>query len=371
MGYSALAPAKSVLKATKVLIILSLVNYSFDFFSIFIFGTGGFSLDSGAQSYIDFYSGYTRSQGGYSLKFIIDSLITPVSFSALVLGLLYNKHLGRSFRALTIIMYVLVFVIYSFGFGKQKQIADLVIIIGSVYIIHGEFKKRKTISAKTIAIFVVSSLMILLIVGSLVARYASIDIDISNYNLKTSSLYYLDESIFPFSLLPGEVLFPIAIMSFYVGGGFYGLSLALVQASTWSYFLGSSYSVSVLARLAGLPFAYESTYPYKVGVATGWDETKWHTVFSWIASDFTFIGALPFYCMLGLLYGRVWMLSKKTGDPLSALLFVWISIGFAYAPANNQLLHSPGGLFATLVFLALWSRKYMVFSKTVSSQHLA
>ena len=103
---------------------------------------------------------------------------------------------------------------------------------------------------------------------------------------------------------------------------------------------------------------FDMTYPARIGQETGWGISKWHTLFSWLASDMTYPGALIFLAFVGYLYAKAWKESISTRNPFSILLFCLLNIGLVYIPANNQLVHSPGGLALLVAILVL----YFVFA---------
>ena len=163
----------------------------------------------------------------------------------------------------------------------------------------------------------------------------------------------LDSCIF--DVFGQKLGFSLAMLSQYLSAGYYGLSLALQQDFTWTWFLGQSYSLAVIFnRWFGFPFMYDLTYPVQVGLATGWGASKWVSIFPWLASDWTYPGALVVLAFFAALYARVWRESIEYRNPFAILVFCLLNIGILYIPANNQLVHTPGGIMTGIVVFGLY-----------------
>ena len=322
--------------------------------------TTGLSLNifkSGA-AYFNAYDGYVRNTGSYSLKFIISSFGSVPAFITSIWGVYYFKTLSFSRKLLVLYTIVGTLIIFTVGGGKQKQFGDFVIYFASLYAISRASRNQLSFGfiVKILSLLLLA-IMVLLTLLSL--RYQEIGVDIKNLNGVIHPLIYFNENHIVPILLGDNIGFSVTILSGYFGQGYYGLSLALEQPFTWTAFSGSSYSLSViLNQFFGLPFMVEDSYPYLVADNTGWAHTKWHTGFAWLASDLTFPGTVLLGGGIGYLYAKLWREAILLQNPLSILLFCLLSVGAAYMPANNQLMHSPGALFTlfTIVYLYFWLR---------------
>ena len=85
----------------------------------------------------------------------------------------------------------------------------------------------------------------------------------------------------------------------------------------------------------------EDTYPYRVGNVTGWDQSKWHSVFSWFASDLTFTGTLVLFSFIGFIYARAWKSVYQFYNPISMLLFSTLTLGLIFVPAKQSIITHP------------------------------
>lgn len=306
------------------------------------------SLAEAANSYVGAYTDYVRNGGSYEIRFIITSIGAFPLFVAQVLGLYYFKELGGTTRLVVTYIFFVSILVYTLDGGKQKQFADMMIYVVSTLLAKQAATGR--LKLKTLAIVAgvfLGGACVLLSVLSF--RYQAIGISLTSLNAQLHPLIDYREGYWLEDFLGEALAFPLVMLSGYIGQGYYGLSLALEQPFTWTSFAGSSYSIAVIInQFFGADFWVEKSYPYLVGYTTGWGSTKWHTVFAWLASDLTFTGTALFFGLLGFIYGQVWREILIHSNPFSILVFTLMNIGFTYAPANNQLMHSPGALSTTL-----------------------
>ena len=84
----------------------------------------------------------------------------------------------------------------------------------------------------------------------------------------------------------------------------------------------------------------------------GWGMDKWHSVYSWLASDLTFPGTLIIGFVIAFFYGRVWLRVLQQSNPMAPMMFMLLTVGMLFSLANNQLLHTLEGVILAS-FLAL------------------
>lgn len=314
--------------------------------------------------YVSGYEDYERNTGSYSSTFILYSLSLPFNFIGLVLGLYYFRSLGgvRKILVLTLVIGSLLF--YVLGSGKQKQLGDIIIILFAVAAVKYGVR-RKPIRLKWIlAGSVVSVIAGLAFIAVLGQRYAALDIDVTNINMRASSRVLFDTDHLVFQLFGQEIGLSLAFFLSYLSQGYYGLGLALETDWSWTKFLGFSYSISVIAsRFFGLEWEWPNNLLNQVGESTGWGASKWHTVFTHFATDFTFPGTILIFGYFAFIYARAWRSSIRFENPLAILVFALLTMGVFFMPANNQLLHSPGGLFTVIVVAALYIFKGRRFNR--------
>jgi len=320
--------------------------------------SGSLSLDIGqsGQAYIAAYDGYERNTGNYSVDFLLSTFFAFPTYVATIWGLFYFGSMSRKQRILLVFMIAATIVVFTISGGKQKQFGDYMIYFTTLIFIRSILRGSFSV-ATLLKISVFGLLGVLLLLILLGMRYAAIEIDLETINNNIHQLTRLDVEHPIIRVLGDDMGFAASMFSSYIGQGFYGLSLSMEQDFSWTRFGGSSYSWSViLNRFFGLPFMVETSYPYLVGANTGWAETKWHSVYAWLASDLTFAGTIGFNLILGYLFGRLWKEIIICQNPFSLLLFCLLMVGAFYVPANNQLMHSPGALGTLFLTLGLYFR---------------
>lgn len=325
-----------------------------DFLSKVSSGALNFDLNSLGQTYIQNYSGYERNSGSYSFDFVLATIDAVPFFVATVWGLLYFRNLTFSYKVLVIVLIGGTLLMTTIGQGKQKQLGDFAIYVASILAVG--FGLRGRIRKRDIVVFLVIVAITITAFGYVSGqRYAAINLDLSNIGNSLHPLMKIRYDSEVFAIFGPKVGFAIFLLSQYLSNGYYGLSLGLNLDFSWTWFLGSSYSLSVVFnRFLGFPFMYDLTYPARIGDETGWGISKWHTIFSWLASDMTYPGALIFLAVVGFLYARVWKEAIAYRNPFSILVFSLLNVGLVYIPANNQLVHSPGGLLVLATTLSLY-----------------
>ena len=97
------------------------------------------------------------------------------------------------------------------------------------------------------------------------------------------------------------------------------------------------------------------TYPVRAGElfhVNGF--AYWYTAFPWLASDFTFVGALLIMGIVGKLYMKTWIQTVKYKNPLAFMVFTLLTIEYIFIIANNQLFIQRGESLATIVLLIVY-----------------
>ncbi len=138
--------------------------------------------------------------------------------------------------------------------------------------------------------------------------------------------------------LPESIEYPLYNLAGYGTNGYQGLSECLDLPFEWCYGCGhSSVMMRRIGSFLGDPnFFWERCYPVRLESETGYSATqKWHTVYPWLASDLTYVGALIFVGLLGFLLARVWEDCLRGNSTLAVCLLAQLLMIFYYIPANN------------------------------------
>ncbi len=345
----------SVQLLSKVLLGLGLIAVTVDWVG-FLQTSSSLKFSSLGESYIDSYDGYERGQAKIDVFYILRIL----SHTVLALCLAFSSYYFSSYSAKMKLGFLFVIlsylVIQVLGSGKQKYLGDCVIAFG-VFIMFFRARQLK-ISKVRLLLFagVGGALIFYLFVEILKQRYVAAGIGVENISEKVHPLIYWELDSYIFDLIGDEYGFALGIFLGYFTNGLYGLSLCLQLPFQWTYMVGNSYSLTRIVEIimGEDKLIYSATYPYRAGIEFGWNETKWHSLFSWMASDISFFGTIIFSGVFGAFYGLLWRQSINFSNPISGPLFSLLTLGLIFSLANNQLMHSLSGILSLVSLLLMW-----------------
>jgi hypothetical protein len=354
-------PASGKEDKTRVLFLaclwIALISLAFAIAQSIFAGELNLSIADLGQTYIDSYQGYERNTGSYSITFLIYTFASPPTFIASVWGLIYFRKQTVAVRGAIVLLIVGTLLYYTVGSGKQKQIGDTVVYL--LVALAVAFGRGGRVFRP--GVLMAAAAAVLLAIGGFVAilsqRYAALAVDAFTINARNNPLQFFDLGHPFFKWFGTDLGFALAMFCSYLSQGYFGLSLALHTKFQWTWFLGFSYSIGVIAnRVFGVPWMYERTYPYRVGLETGWGDQKWHSIFPFWASDFTFPGTVVLFGVFGAILASAWMRSIRTENPYAVLVLTLMIEGALFLPANNQLFIAPGSLATVIVAGVLYWR---------------
>lgn len=180
----------------------------------------------------------------------------------------------------------------------------------------------------------------------------------NNMRSREASLYAGrgDFSSFPWFLMPEAVRPAIYWLTGYVAQGYKALSFCLELPFTSTFGVGGSwFTIQNFSSLLGIPIL-DYTYLGKAEALGIGAYKNWHTVYTWIANDVSFVG-VPF-----VLFFLFYLMAQSWTDYLDhndgfAFIFMTIMGFFAlYISANNTVFSHSDTLFAFYIVLYLWKR---------------
>ena len=276
--------------------------------------------------------------------------MSPFKFAAIPIGIYSWKKLPKIFRIL-VVLTCLIEVFAWMGIGTRKGLFDIIIIIlfmivaSDTNMITNDSKYRRLKLFSVVFIFC----FLLYFVFSGVSRAGETELTevASRYGIKT---VYSNN-------LPMWLYYPVASIHSYLCQGYYALSKGLeigikpltVMGQSW---FTINYSINHF-EYNPLPFTYMQDLSL-IGIDP-W--VNWHTIYLWLANDFSFIG-VPFIIMLiGFLFARTW--SDVVGKNVMAVpIFCLFLIMTMYFYANNQVISFQ---FLSFVFwLGIWVISKMI-----------
>lgn len=317
-------------------------------------GRRDFSLHSGFASSIAIAYNLSHAQAGLGRTWggMLYSYGYVFCFLGKALGLYRLRELPITYKAL-VVTNLLAAILYAlFSVGAMKPVGDVMIIVGSVIVARSAHSGILFDVRRRLLLILVLIAFSLLFASAFAARFAMWGVTV--YDMSPLARFYSDH--WTISWLPSGLKVGFALLSFYVSHGYYGLYLALNLPFEWAKGLGSSFVVrDLMARyFATEPLVAGVSYPERMEVAFGWSGyVHWTTIFPWLASDFTFVGAIAVLALFIRLYAGMWKQALSTDNGLSFALFSMLNIMLVYIPANNQLFQTRPVMLAFILLLIM------------------
>ncbi|MBX9974445.1 hypothetical protein [Cytobacillus firmus] len=347
---------KKVIKLINISIYIGLMSITLEFIDTIVKNPSLLSLNQLGNNYMSIRE-ELAGENGYSLALIVRFLTGFFRNVVLILAPYYFKQLSKSHKLLFFIYLLFLIMVNGIAYGTQKFLGDILIfllIIWFIKMLDMSMVKRMKI-LKNSAILMV--LFVIVFSYMQVQRYDVIGVTATNFAEHSTGDSYYDTDHIIFDVFGDRLGFGIAtMMSAYMSGGYYGLSLALQLPFEWTYGFGNSYIASeILDRLHVVENLYEQTYLNRMLEEFGRDGLRtWNTIFPWLASDLTFLGALLIFIPIGYVFGVTWYEILRYRNPASILLFSILFLGFIFVPANNQLFNSIDTYISTVCIIIYW-----------------
>ncbi|MEW6606915.1 MAG: hypothetical protein AB1414_05605 [bacterium] len=338
-------------RALKILIVFMTILY----FLIIIEKTivYGVSIAPNSSIFDILTTSYGNKDFIFTYSFWLLSYIYIFDIFVKVLGIYFFNKLSFSFKALVLLNYALSLWHVIIFDGNQKMIGDMLIYF-LIPIIIKLINSSKKIKPK---IFIISTLFAILFLGFFISNIGS---RVERWNL---SIETIDGRAFSnlehpiVRMVPTDFKKPVILFFNYFSNGYYGLYLSLNLPYESSMGMGSSFAFrEIITRTFNISdSSYSPTYGERINDVYGYDGySNWISIFPWIASDFTFFGAILIVSFGVFLFARAWKYSIVNRDPVSIVVFAHLTIFIMYIPNNNQLLQTKQSLIATLFMFIIW-----------------
>lgn len=339
----------NVLKYIKVLLMISLVEKTILLISCIV-QYGMLTLTNISTTMAQTYQRMYRGDfAGENVIRQLDGLLSWVYVISICGALFLWEKLNKSYKIIAVANIVLV-LLYNLGYmGVQKTIFDNIIYISLAVILKILMKEKKKFSLKKVIVsFGIVIFAILVLANIMSARR------------KLNKIVFLgsnfDYNHFLIKFLPRSLQNGIGTLISYGTMGYYFLSKTFQLPFKWTYGLGSNWGINqLLTQLFGIKDFYSDTYVGRLETVTGIDgKANWLTIFPWLASDLTFIGALVVLGICAFILAKCWKEIFLEKNVLSYILLNRFAIGYFYILANNQLFITKGEAISTIVIFTLW-----------------
>lgn len=292
-----------------------------------------------------------QAAGGSNLPIQILTLFSILYTPLVPLTIVYGKHLHRSVRYMAYLG-AAIYASFFFFIGTLKGLGDLLVFgFASHMVVALGLWPRK--SGKTISKRATVGIVVLL--SGIFVGYMAFN---QSQRLTHSGIASRFEPNPIIASLTGDNFARgIAVVAFYPTHGYLGLSYNLETPFVWSEGRGSSRALdSYWTQYIGGKSGYESTYPARTEMRTGWLGLRyWATAYPWFASDLSFPGTIALMGVIGWFLARTWFEAAFGRSRLALLLFCQFALLIVYLPANNQIGTSRTSLIAFVCLVLLYT----------------
>jgi hypothetical protein len=286
----------------------------------------------------------TETQGARGQIVIIRTLAYPFIFAVLPFGVIYWRTL-TSFQRILLGLTVLCSLIFSALRGTTRELADVIIIGSSAFLIsmyrdRGDSRAFIARSAKFLFRIGILGISVLTILVVRTAARAG-DAVSGTSGCLGEGLVCTDYTKFPYNYLPDWVGDIAATFSGYFSQGYYGLGLALDREFVWSKGIGHSPALAQIYEIfTGDPTLAQTAYTARLAADRWPGEYYWSTLPTWLASDLSFWLVPGAMLLLGYLWARSWVDATEGRDDRAAVFFCALMMIIFYFPANNQMMNT-------------------------------
>ncbi len=263
----------------------------------------------------------------------------------------------NNYHKICMIIFAFFYLISFITTGTTAGAFTIAFIIG-IPIIMKKYRKQYIYSRNHIHVIQDVKRKVLSIILIFIVIFSCLWLFSNNMKSREVSLYSGkgDYSAFPWNIMPEDLRPAIYWLTAYVAQGYSALSYCLELPFSSTFGLGNSwFTIQNFSSLLGVPIL-QYTYLGKAE-ALGFGAYKnWHTVYTWIANDVSFIGVPIILFILYYLMAQSWCDYLDYNDGF-AFIFVTIMGFFSfYISANNTVFSHADTLFAFYIILYLWKR---------------
>lgn len=251
----------------------------------------------------------------------------------ILLGSIYNFKKIKLTSKFIVVFTVIIELLKWFGVGTNKGIFDILILAISLFLIY-RIKSDSYSEEKT---RIKLKYKLIIIIGFMLC--------FGLFNYFISSRLNETNLSFNSSMYNGYKHF-----SGYLTNGYKGMDYTLSLNWEPTFGFGSSMFLSTQMDKYIKTNIFEHTYQKRAEIF-GWSATvKWHTMYSWFANDFSYIGVILVMFLLGRLTSRNINDFIFNHDYRSLVLFYLMIMMIFYSSANNQVFSVVTSLIAFWFF---------------------
>lgn len=324
------------------------------------------AIQNQGSVYASLASQLAATEGQRGPIILLRSAAMPFVWAVIPLGILYWPRLGWIYRGL-LFSTVLCSLIFSALRGTDREIADLLIISASAYVVAAarrnlerERAPRRVAPGPTH--FLARRWRLAVIVALALTTAGSVFVERKEDRMNTVSAFcFLNSGAcadYGNPLVVGMTdsgRFATSMSVAYITNGYYGLSLALEKPFLTSWGIGHSPALARVYDIAGGdPSISTRTFNYR-NIDDGWpEEYYWSTMLTALANDVSFPGAVLLMGLFAWVWGRSWMDAVVARNDSAAIVFCLATFTVLYFPANLQILQTLEGYTTVVFWVVAW-----------------
>lgn len=278
----------------------------------------------------------------------LNIILSPLTYIAIARVILERKNLKGVWLCFGGMVILWEFLI-PIGQGVRKGVLDLLLMLIFLCVASNQGLVIDKLKRRKVFVFA-------LIVGCAFISYF-IYSNMSRYNIDDISILLNENGIYSdirtsyYNNLNPYLVAGLCSIEGYLCQGYYALSKALELPFTYTFGMGSSwFGLNLLNRfgIRLLPFTYVGQLE-KLGIDP---MINWHSIYTWLASDFTFVGVPIFIFFMGFFLSTTWLDVLTKRSVYAAPMFILFAIMTFYSFANNQVFSL--SFIAFIVIFLLW-----------------
>ena len=284
---------------------------------------------------------------GFTIPWSVFALISIVNQIFFIVGFLTWKSNTKFYKALFIV-FLAIELFYWFGRGTNFGVINLLTTMLFAILTNQSAFKKESLGQKikqTVILGTVAVIALSIFTYNLIERSGNSEINYSEFRLGRSVVNEQSEIL---KVIPDPLIPTYLYSIWYLCQGYYHTCLAFNLDFQFTYFFGNNPESINIGNIIGIDVA-DKTYVDRLST-TGVDpKINWHSIYTWLASDFSFI-LLPFvFLAIGIFMGYAWISSIINNDLLSKIIFVAIANILFFSFANNNYLASIFYSFSLLI----------------------
>ena len=292
------------------------------------------------------------------------TLLWGITLFVYPIGFLYFKDLPKIDRAL---LYLTIFidVFASLNMGVSKNIGDLVSVFIGILLLKNSSNITDTASKqkRKNVLKAVCIVIAFLILFGIIQRVRDVSTTGNVVNPYGQFAERRNNTVFSF-VFGEQVSGVIDRIGVYLSHAYTGLAYALELPFENTFLLGFSRALMEYAEQYFGINLFDSTYNARIETTFGWHNGQWWpTAFVWIGNAISLWLVPVFMFVFGVFVRHLEDDYSKSGNLITASLYVQMVITLFYLPCNMQIFQSRASFMGSMLLLVMFFLRNRIFRK--------